>query len=363
MAELLEQTKKRNPSNIFQVQIRFYQRFFNINRSDKYEINHLLEEIEEAINNIQSTFPKIKEYSIRTSDIIDFTADFFEGARYPMRRKVNIKQNLTLSLILYRSALPIFNLAWKTNDWEVYFQRLLYDKLRYTFHNYYTRIKENLNLAICEIILDNQYYELSNKERTFIFDYKKSISDDTTVVWDVYVIIRSTRHEGLNLVYLLIEYLKLFATNEEVRLREIKTGSIKAKIKAYFEDGHAEENAKEGLDELKKYAKGKLSKEFEESEKIKVEKSLLKSEAQLKELEVKNYDQENLLKKRKLEIESLELENERKRLENENIKLKNFRDKVEVLKDLLANSIISQEEFEVWIEGELYLKKSVSELK
>ncbi|MEM9390080.1 MAG: hypothetical protein AAGA02_06375 [Bacteroidota bacterium] len=135
----------------------------------------------------------------------------------------------------------------------------------------------------------------------------------------------------------------------KVEIESIKKGSIKAKLKGYFESDEAKKDGEKILGGVRKLAESKLEKEYTEMQKVQAEKKKtevetekLKRESELRSKELEAF--EMLEKKQELENKLLELKVRREELQL-------FQEQVKTLEDLLAKEIISAEHFKMLING------------
>ncbi|MGY6741303.1 MAG: hypothetical protein ACXIUQ_01105 [Cecembia sp.] len=158
------------------------------------------------------------------------------------------------------------------------------------------------------------------------------------------------RHKTLEFIHLFIEVLNSIE-GVQFTLEDIKVGSIKAKIKAVFDDVTSKEEVKELLESTKLFAKGKLEKEFNESEKLESERHKNEIEADILKENLNEIKSDDFKEVKKLELESLKLDVERKQLENEQKKIELFAKKKKILQELLSEGIIQQKQFKMLING------------
>lgn len=162
-------------------------------------------------------------------------------------------------------------------------------------------------------------------------------------------------HQPLEFIHTFIEGLNTIP-GVHVTLEDIKIGSIQAKIKAVFDDVTSKEQVKEVLETAKKFAKGKLEKEFYEGEKANSEAIKNRVESQILEETLLTLKSEETKELKRLESESLKYDLERKQLENERLKIQLFKERKELLKELLADGFINQNELEILIKGIPFMK-------
>lgn len=360
--ETLNPTIEGTASNIFDQQKQYYKDFFNYKDRDTITLTL---QIIELVHEIENELPTDIGYSIFTTRIINSLIDAFSIANAPTldirdaeKLTNSLKRNvkLRLSKIYFHSILQAVQKAvHDTEKWDEIFFYNLFQNLRNLQGKYIDFTEDFVDAAIAESILTNKHYDSSELDQSFLIDILKSYKKETLAIWNVDFYFKKTDHKALYLTYLFVEYLQLFCDDREAYLQEISNGSIFSKVTAYFRSEKAEDDAKEGLEELKKYAKGKLSKEYHEAKKLEQEVEHARLEKELKEEEIKNLESER--EQKNLERENIRLQNQKLELENESKKIQNFKDKISLMKELISDSIITQDEFKIMIKGELYLKK------
>jgi len=190
----------------------------------------------------------------------------------------------------------------------------------------------------------------------FLSDYTQNV--ETKTEWIIELNFKTGNkgnHKPLEFIHTFIEGLNTIP-GVSVTLEDIKIGSIQAKVKAVFDSVTSKEEVKEVLETARKFAVGKLEKEFSEVEKANSETQKNQIETQLLEENLQNLKSEESKEFKKLETESIRYDIEKKRLENEILKIKLFKERKELLKELLADGFISQKELEILIKGITFLK-------
>ena len=171
--------------------------------------------------------------------------------------------------------------------------------------------------------------------------------------------IRISNEEDSKSLYALWFFIETLQKIEAVRIeiKDIRKGSIFSSIRIWFKSEEAKQEVCHLLDSTRKFAKGKLEKDFSESEKIRIEGK--KIEAEKEQIEIANSVEKSAFseKKRELELESIAMDVERKKLENEKLRLELFLEKKTALKELLADEILSNEEFKLLVNNHLFLEK------
>lgn len=166
---------------------------------------------------------------------------------------------------------------------------------------------------------------------------------------------KDENHMPLEFLHTFIEGLNKIE-GVKVTLEDIRIGSISAKIKAFFETAKSKEEVKELLESARKFAKGRLEKDFSERERNSAETKKAELESKILEEELKGIESPLYYEQKKLEGESLKLDVERKRLENEREKISLFRERKNLLKEMLVEGIIQQRDFEMLIKGLPFIK-------
>lgn len=204
--------------------------------------------------------------------------------------------------------------------------------------------------------------KISISELSNAFDsvFKSEIShiNESKVEWLLELNFKTdedANHRPLEFIHTFIEGLNTIP-GVKVTLEDIKTGSIHAKIKAVFDTATSKEEVKEILESAKKFAIGKLEKEFSEVEKANSETQKNLLETQILQENLQELKSEESKEFKRLETESIRYDIERKRIENERLKIQLVKERKEMLKELLSEGFISQKEFEIIIKGIPFLK-------
>lgn len=163
-------------------------------------------------------------------------------------------------------------------------------------------------------------------------------------------------HKPLNFIYQFIEILSKIE-DVKLQLEDIKKGSIIAKIKAYFKSEKSEKDVAEVLESARKFASGKLEKEFEEKEKLKSEKEKIDLEKQILIQQIETTTSLDALYSTALQIRHSEEDLKRKKLENLKLSLELLRDSRDTFSELLADGFVSQADFKILINEIPFLQK------
>lgn len=142
-----------------------------------------------------------------------------------------------------------------------------------------------------------------------------------------------------------------------VDIEDIRKGSLIARVRVWFKSDEARAEAKELLESTRKFAKGKLEKDYSESEKSRKEGQKIDAEREHIEAMLGEMNSALHQRKKELEVRAMELELERMQLENEKAALELFMAKKKALSELVAENIITNEQFKMAIQGQPYLEK------
>jgi len=213
------------------------------------------------------------------------------------------------------------------------------------------------------IELSNKYFEISPKY--FIHDpdialikrklIQKSEAIDTEWILEV-KIVNKNDSKSIYLLWLLLESLNKI-NGVKTELEEIKKGSIWAKIKVVFGTNEANINATEFLNDTREIVKGRLAKNYKEKKEIEIETEKIELKKLLLTQMIEKNQATDIKRRKELELLEYELEIEKKRLENEKLSLEVFMKKKNALSELLAEEIITTEEFELLLNNQQYLLK------
>lgn len=199
--------------------------------------------------------------------------------------------------------------------------------------------------------------ELSNAFNS-VFNSPKEKLYANEIEWIIDLSFKTTKennHKPLEFIHILIEGLNTIP-GVKVTLEDIKIGTIQAKIKAIIDGVSSKEEVKEVLESARKFAKGKLEKEFSEIQKSDSETQKNQIESKILEETLQNLLSDGNKELKKLESESLKYDIERKKLENDRLKLQLFKERKELLKELLAEGFIAQKDLEMWVKGISFIK-------
>ncbi|OMQ12248.1 hypothetical protein [[Flexibacter] sp. ATCC 35103] len=186
-------------------------------------------------------------------------------------------------------------------------------------------------------LLEDQYYESSE----IFFNFKTESSDS---------------HKPLEFIYHFIEILNKIE-GVKIELQDIKKGSLVVTLKAYFNSKKAKDDACELLEGAKKFASGKLEKEYEEKEKIKEEKNKINIEKKILQNELDQSVNLDSVYLRALSIKQAEEDVKRKQLENLKLSLEVLKDSRDLFTELIGQGFVAQSDFEMLINQIPFLQK------
>jgi len=162
-------------------------------------------------------------------------------------------------------------------------------------------------------------------------------------------------HLPLEFLYTFIEVLNKYE-GVTVFIDEIKLGSLKARLKVIFDNAKDKDEVKELFESSKKFAKGKLEKDYEESLLKKTEREKIEVEKEIAEEELKSIKSVETSYVKSLEIQEKEQELLKKKLENKKLEMELFMQKKEIFAELLSEGFISQHDFSMMIKGIPFLR-------
>ncbi len=229
----------------------------------------------------------------------------------------------------------------------------------------------NINLKKHPNVIDKITFEIfkwyfdirsSSVETTTVSGFIKSIMDGKQIFpstikpnqneWTCEILLSSkNENNSLYFLWLLIDIISRIE-GVKIKMDDIKSGSILAKLKLLFNNIKAKNDVIDLLNSTRKYAEGILEKDFELKEKSKKE-----TEKIVAEKDKILFDIDNAKRKLELELLSLELDVEKKKLENEKMQLDIFSAKKNLYSQLLAENIINVEEFSLAINKQPLLIK------
>jgi len=220
--------------------------------------------------------------------------------------------------------------------------------------------KENrINVEIWEIkdafekgVTNSKIINISNEESSLI---SKPLVKE---IWEIdfnFKVKHTENHKPLEFIHIFIETLNKI-DGATTFLDDIKIGTIKAKLKVLFDNAKSKEEVKELLESSRKFAKGKLERDYEETELKKAQKEKTNVEKELLEEEIKNVKSLESAYLKSLEIQAKEEEVKKKKLENMKLEIELFKQRKDMLSELLSEGYISQYDFEMAIKGISFLK-------
>jgi hypothetical protein len=156
-------------------------------------------------------------------------------------------------------------------------------------------------------------------------------------------------HKPLEFIYTFIEAVKTIP-GVTINLEEIKVGSIKAKIRVVFDDRTSKEEVKELFENVKEIVADKFTRGPTAMDENTATENA-ETELRITDEKIKDRISDKSKEVEKLETESLRYDLERKKIENERLKLKLFKERKELLKELLSDGLIAQNHLEMLIKG------------
>lgn len=205
------------------------------------------------------------------------------------------------------------------------------------------------------------------KELMFVGDvYRKSHRDrDIPCEWVIEIKISNKReHKGLHTLWFLFECIDQIK-GTRMELDKLSKGSIIARIRLFINNKETKAEVTRFFESVRKFAHGRLSKDYQESEKLKCETEKIGSEKKLIEQELTVAQSPETIRRTQLELERLELQNEMERIKIQDARLELAlkelsltREKKKTLRELLADDIISNEDFIMLMNDLVYIKKT-----
>lgn len=179
------------------------------------------------------------------------------------------------------------------------------------------------------------------------------------LVWDIEMKIESQEFDDHKALEFLYRFVEILSTIEgvQIKIQDIKKGSIWAWLKAYFKSDKSKNDAAEVLESARKFASGKLEKEYEEKEKLKVEREKIDIERQILQQELNSSNDLDSLYLAALKVKHLEEDLKRKQLENARLSIELLKDSRETFAELLADGFVSQSDFKILINQIPFLEK------
>lgn len=199
-----------------------------------------------------------------------------------------------------------------------------------------------------ELLNTKRLYKESKKENEAIISFYFDVDDDNT-------------HKPLEILYNLIELLNQLEGVEAV-LEEIKVGSIFGKIKAIFKSKKAKKLAEDTFQDVIEMGKAKLERDTLQNEILKAEKNKLDKENQILNENTKDRNLELSFKEKEAKLRLLELEIENKQIENKRNRIAAEKELLEHYKNLLAEKLITEYDYQIFMDGESLIEVKDSKL-
>lgn len=203
------------------------------------------------------------------------------------------------------------------------------------------------------------HFDIVNSSYLYAFDSSMVDTNTNKVIdeWKIDLFFDlevSESHKPLEFIYQFIEILNSIP-GVKVTISDIIIGSLGVKLKAVFESVSSKEEVKEILESTKKFTKGKLEKDFEETEKIKKEGEKIEMEKKLLLQEIDSKGSLDTAYLKSLEIQAAEEDLKRKKLENAVLQVELIHKGAQAFSELLARGIISQKHFEMAINDIMFI--------
>ncbi|OHT46412.1 MULTISPECIES: hypothetical protein [Flavobacterium] len=216
----------------------------------------------------------------------------------------------------------------------------------------------NGNLSSLENIKKTAFIGLTSLE--YEYSYVNNLFDNILYESSEILINFKTKenetHKPLEFIYQFIEILNKIE-GVRVEIEEIKKGSLVVTLRAYFNSKKAKDDACELLEGAKKFASGKLEKEYEEKEKIKEEKLKINVEKKILQQELDQSVNLDSLYLKALNIKQSEEDLKRKQLENIKLGLEVLKDSRDLFTELIGEGFVSQSDFDMFINQIPFLQK------
>lgn len=187
----------------------------------------------------------------------------------------------------------------------------------------------------------------------------KLISENFIDSWSIDMVFKTSEyksHKPLEFIYQFAEILNNIE-GIKIEIEKIEKGSIITKIKAYFTTEKSKKNAVEVLESARKFAEGRLEKDYEEKEKMKSEKEKIELEKKILQQEIEKETNLDSLYLSALHIKQAEEDLKRKKLENIKLSMEVLKESRELFSEVLAEGFISQDDFKILINEIPFLEK------
>jgi hypothetical protein len=339
--EMIENDEEENLDEIMQVVEKYSLETNDIKTKDSIEekilyIDHIMQDFGESPSTLD----------IRTS-ITSLVNQYFVSAKNESKKENFEFFNKSLDYIIKFSKSVSYEDDEYITTYKNILSPLMHLKQRHLYRVDVTDYNKAGTLALSHFDILNSNWISKIKDETN--ELGKNIIDE----WDIELFFETNEteaHKPLEFLYQFIEILNSFP-GVKVKIENIIIGSLKAKLKTTFENVTSKEEVKELLEGTKKFVKGKLEKEFEESQKIKKESEKIDVEKELLLQEIEQNASLDSAYLKAIEIQSAEEELKKKKLENAILQLDLMNKGFQALSELLAKGIITQKHFEMSIKG------------
>ncbi|GGH01522.1 hypothetical protein GCM10007415_42070 [Parapedobacter pyrenivorans] len=324
--ELIDEGNGKNPFEDLMAQVE------NLSLQGKLDVNK--NELEKTILFLERKYQDLSDIDYLKSKILlqAFKANVIISEHNEDKSFIRISDNLT--------QLKDLSVALTNNDITDLHKYILSDN---------TELNDKLEGEITVDLLQTVY------DKVFRSGESKRRKKEEWIIEMNFDVPTNERHLPLEFLHTFIQGLNT-VHGLSVTLEDIHIGSIKARIKVVFDDIGSKEEAMELLESARQLAMGKIEEDRSGIEKIESEQVDNKRGTLTSKEHENGLTAEDLKEVKKLEVESLRYDIERKRLENEEKRLILFKKRKEVLKELLAEGIIGQRQMEMLIKGLPFLK-------
>lgn len=187
----------------------------------------------------------------------------------------------------------------------------------------------------------------------------KLISEKFIDSWNIDMVFKTLEYKGHKPLEFIYQFAEILNNIEGVKIEieKIEKGSIITRIKAFFTTEKSKKNAADVLESARKFAEGRLEKDYEEKEKMKSEKEKIELEKQILQQEIDENTNLDSLYLTAIHIKQAEEDLKRKKLENIKLSLEVLKDSRELFTELLAEGFVSQDDFKILINEIPFLEK------
>ena len=241
--------------------------------------------------------------------------------------------------------------VWSERELNIEFDNLSPSKYLRTLDINNPTFEQLKQAAFCSVYHPGVLDILSTDFTTTISPHKKDHRD----IWDISLNFSTSKfdnHRPLAFINVFVEIL-LKIDGVDISIEDIKIGSVKAKLRVEFQNEDAKEEFKNVLEESIHFLK-ESSKEISNKLEDTFDQSSFKDNNLVPESDKNEKLQTAYLIALRIKIAEEELKN--KRLENESLRLKIMQETIDTNSKLLANTFMSQKDYEILIKGIPFLK-------